>query len=169
MTDIVKVMRTGKGEGSMNVLRMCSALVLIAAASNANAAGNPAGPHIVLRTYLLSGSGGETLQQGNNLVSTVRVNCPRNEASCTLALSAMDEVCTSDNGFGIYVTVDDNAVDPGISLFLAGPGTPCSGGSWSDSYAVLPGNHSVKLYTVWGGTTGVNQGLWSVNYTVTIP
>jgi len=153
----------------MNVMRLCSALALIAAAGNANAAGNPAGPHIVLRTYLLSGSGGETLQQGNNLVSTVRVTCPRNEASCTLALSAMDQVCTSDNGFSIYVTVDDNAVDPGIALFLSGPGTPCSGGSWADNYAVLPGSHDVKLYTVWGSATRVNQGPWSVNYTVTIP
>lgn len=81
----------------------------------------------------------------------------------------MDEVCTSDNGFSIYVTVDDNAVDPGIALFLAGTGTPCSGGSWANNYAVLPGTHYVKLYTVWGPKAGVNQGPWSVNYTVTIP
>ena len=131
------------------------------------AAGTLAGPHFITKTYLASGSGGGTLQQGNNLVHTARVYCPRHETSCTLALSAMDEICASNHAFYIYVTVDDNAVDPGIFVSNPGPYSPCPGGNWADNYAVGPGEHTVKLYTV-ALVSGV-QGPWSANYTVTIP
>lgn len=69
------------------------------------AAANPAGPHFVLKTYIASGDPQTALVTGANVVNNARVDCPKDEATCTLDLRAMDEVCSADN-FKWEITVE---------------------------------------------------------------
>lgn len=133
-------------------------------------AANPAGPHAIIKTYLESGAGGKALKNGPNIVRTTRTYCPLDAASCTLALSAMDEICNAaGSSFEVTVTVDGTEVDGGQSEF-ASSASNCGGGSWADMYVVSPGPHLVRLLTNWSGATGQEaQGPWSLNYEVTTP
>ena len=149
---------------------MIATAVACASAAPELAAANPAGPHALIKTYLESGTGGRTLQQGADFVRNVRIFCPRDVASCTLALSAIDQICNATgSSFEVTVTVDGTNVDGGQSEF-ASSASSCAGGAWANIYVVPPGPHFVKLYTNWSGPTGqATQGPWSVNYGVTVP
>lgn len=131
------------------------------------------GAHKLVKVYLGSGNPGTSIADGPNLVGTLEVACPKSEATCTLALSAMDEVCGGGIGttFQIIVMVDGTQVDGGNWVANWGnTGNYCGGGDWSDVYGTTSGTHNVQLYTDWSaGTGGVTQGQWSANYAVTVP
>jgi len=126
------------------------------------------GSHAIVKTYLESGSGGQSLQAGANLVRSVSVTCQKHYASCTLALSAMNEICVGSAGYSFEttVTVDGNAVDPGLWMLEAGN---CGGATWANNYVVSPGKHKVQLYTNWSGKPSATQGPWSIRYEVAVP
>ena len=131
------------------------------------AVANQVGPHTALRTYLDSGYPGTLLVSGNNIVSTIRVGCPRNEVTCTLALTAMDQVCNATNSVTLQVTVDGTPVDSGLVVDHGVPET-CYGSTWVGDSIVGPGAHMVQLLTIETPASGI-QSQWAVNYTVTTP
>jgi|SRR5579862_3204737 len=148
-----------------------SAAILLAATGTCVAA---ATSHKLVRTYLDSGNPGTAMVDGLNLVTATAVVCPKDDSTCTLALSAMDQVCGGGIGtpFQIIVTVDGTQVDAGEWVANNAPSesSNCGGGSWADNYAVSTGKHQVELYTDWSvGTGGLTQGQWSINYAVTTP
>lgn len=132
---------------------------------------NGDGPHSVIKVYVASGDPGATLAAGTTVLHSSEVSCPKNLTSCTLALSAMDQICTIDgtiNNFRVIVSVDSVNVDEG-----AGGGTgydPCDTRSWIGNVSVGPGRHKVVLSTdILISDPSATQQNWSVNYTVTTP
>jgi hypothetical protein len=135
-------------------------------------AAHATGARTVRHVYLDSGNPGTTLVAGDNIASTISVNCPNAHASCTLALTAMDQVCSSFDG-GIFViteTVDGTPVDAG--QYEAQIYNICEGGNWQGIATVTSGAHTIRLDTYVppdNFSNGVTQGQLSVSYTVTTP
>jgi hypothetical protein len=128
-----------------------------------------AGSHKLVNLYLDAGNPGTTLNAGSNLVSTESVECPSKAKTCTLALSAMDQICGAGGSgadlFEISVTVDGTPVDGGEGVSMdTGIDTPppCMGGNWSDIATVTAGSHTIELFTTitqgnYGGTPTQGQ------------
>jgi hypothetical protein len=156
----------------MSSKRLLSVGVASLVASFSCVTAHATGAHTVRHVYLDSGNPGTTLVAGDNIASAISVNCPNAHASCTLALTAMDQVCSTFDGgiFVITVTVDGTPVDAG--QFEAQIYNTCQGGNWQGIATVTSGAHSIRLDTYVppdNFANGVTQGQWSVSYTVTTP
>jgi hypothetical protein len=133
------------------------------------AAAKPGGPHSVLKSYIASGDPKTTLTQGQNVVSEIDVGCPSDDATCTLVLMDMDQVC----GAGAYsweIVVEVDGTYVGSPDSVPATGNDCGGVTWMGSAVVGPGRHRVEFITGWPNSlSGVKQGYWTANYTVTTP
>jgi hypothetical protein len=148
---------------------LCGFLLIGGADSDCKAAEpQRVGPHTIIKVYLDSGNPGTPLSVGYNSVAKTKINCPKDNLSCTVALSVMDQLCAQYNGdqFYIIVTVDGTQVDAGEG---ATNSAPCGGGNWSDSYSVAPGPHTIELFTDFIGNGSATQGQWSAHYEITVP
>jgi hypothetical protein len=149
-----------------------AALIIATTAFSVGASAKSDGPHFVVKVYVASGDPDFAIGNGETVLHKSKVVCPKDVKSCTLVLSAMDQVCNPDdvaglNVFTVLVSVDSVNVGEG-----AGGGTgdnPCDARGWMGNVAVGPGTHQVVLST--DVTDGENawQHNWSVNYTVTTP
>jgi hypothetical protein len=143
--------------------------LILATSGSCYAAGTA---HDIVKVYLASGVGRQHLPTTGAVIDKTQVECPHSVTSCTLALSAMDSVCVRVGGgireWQIIVMVDGQRVDQ-QQLWQPGyvNGRSCATGTWQGTYPVAPGPHEVELVTA--PLSSVEQGPWSVNYTVTTP
>jgi hypothetical protein len=143
---------------------VCLALILASRGSCYAAAT----AHDIVKVYLASAQGGQRLEM-RTIIDRSEVDCPHTVTSCTLVLSAMDEVCASDIApWQIIVFVNGAPVDrqpvwqPGNTK-----GRNCATGNWQGFVAVRPGRYFVDLATA--PQAEVQQSQWSATYTVTTP
>lgn len=125
--------------------------------------------HDIVKIYLASDNRRMSIHPGKHLVDSLSVQCPDNLPSCTLALSAMDQICGrlfNPATWQIVVEVDGAEVD---KLDQSSGQVFCSLGHWQGMYQVGPGPHNVQLFSDIGHNLGVVQSNWAVNYTVTTP
>lgn len=147
-------------------LAVCFAFA-IGALGNCYAAGTA---HDIVKIYLASGDQRRPLPPFDNVIDTTTVVCPDTVESSTLALSVMDEICgpglTSWQIIALVdgIPVNKNPVEQPVSTLA-----PCVTGNWLGQYPVATGSHDVQLVTYVPLGRIVEQGAWSVNYTVTTP
>jgi len=134
-----------------------------------------AGASQLVRMYLDNGNPGKALTVGTPyLVSAETVTCPKNLVSCTLALSAMDQICGDHIPGGIFfkiiLTLNDSPVAGGNMVPYFSFDHACGGGDWADNVSVGPGRYKVKMFTQYDySDDAATQGPWAVNYTVATP
>jgi hypothetical protein len=155
----------------MNHLRSLTALA-VAAAVHGPAFASPqnllAGEHKVIGLYINSGNANQREIAGgvDTTVDEATISCP--QATCTLALSAMQEV-EDGNGtseWQIIALVDGQNVGPQWQGML--PTNYYLTGNWQGKYVVAKGSHTVT-FQIFGEAPDFLLDSWSDSVTITTP
>ncbi|HEX4159180.1 MAG TPA: hypothetical protein VHY79_11945 [Rhizomicrobium sp.] len=128
----------------------------------------PAAEHKMIASFVDSGNPQSQLSAGANVIEIGTVTCPKSESSCTLILSAMDQVAfpASATQWAIQMLVDGAYADSSPVQDIL-PANGIDVGSWMGDYPVAPGKHTITFQTY--VEVPALQAQWSVNYTVAKP
>ena len=127
--------------------------------------------HTVVKMYLNSGDAGKKQITGANPtdIDSAAIECP--DATCTLALSALQtaESAVGSGDWAIAVKVDGKPVDPGPGFFWQGrlPIADYVTGNWQGKYEVKKGPHTVTFSIIGQVPFILNE--WSDTVIVTTP
>jgi len=148
------------------------ATLAVAATIHGHALASPqkllAGEHKVIGMYINSGNANQQVIAGgvDTTVDAATISCP--QATCTLALSAMQEVEDGNgtNEWQIIALVDGQNVGPQWQGFL--PTNYYLTGNWQGKYVVAKGTHTVT-FQIFGEAPDFLLDSWSDVVTITTP